>query len=171
MPTTPPPAPSGTAVVSSCRVLYRPIPEFPDYYAGTDGSIVSAKLGRALKPTPNVRSGYLYVYLYGVDGKRKNCAVHTLIARTYLGPRPVGLQTLHADGDKANCALSNLGYGTPSQNVKDQVAHGTHACANKTECPQGHEYTPENVKLYQGRRYCRQCHRDNDRQRRSKVVQ
>ncbi len=29
----------------------------------------------------------------------------------------------------------------------------------KTHCPQGHEYTALNVRLYRGRRYCRECGR------------
>lgn len=37
----------------------------------------------------------------------------------------------------------------------------------KTHCPQRHEYTPENTKLYQGRRYCRECHRIDARRRRA----
>ena len=29
--------------------------------------------------------------------------------------------------------------------------------ANKTHCPQGHEYNNQNVYWYQNRRYCREC--------------
>lgn len=31
------------------------------------------------------------------------------------------------------------------------------APANRTHCPSGHEYTPENTYLYDGRRFCRAC--------------
>ena len=33
----------------------------------------------------------------------------------------------------------------------------------KTHCPKGHEYTPENTKMLKGRRYCRTCLRDYQR--------
>ncbi|MEV7364236.1 hypothetical protein [Streptomyces sp. NPDC091299] len=39
---------------------------------------------------------------------------------------------------------------------------------NKTHCPQGHEYTPENtkrVKSHPNARYCRECHRISERAR------
>lgn len=34
----------------------------------------------------------------------------------------------------------------------------------KTHCVNGHEFTPENVRMYQGRRYCRECARFHGRQ-------
>lgn len=30
-------------------------------------------------------------------------------------------------------------------------------CIARTHCPSGHEYSAENTRLYQGRRYCRAC--------------
>lgn len=39
---------------------------------------------------------------------------------------------------------------------------------DKTHCPQGHEYTPENTKRIPSRpnaRYCRECHRISERER------
>lgn len=37
----------------------------------------------------------------------------------------------------------------------------------RTHCPQGHEYTIDNTKVYKGMRYCRACDRDRARQRRA----
>lgn len=31
----------------------------------------------------------------------------------------------------------------------------------KTHCRREHEYTPENTRIYQGRRYCKACHAEN----------
>lgn len=35
-----------------------------------------------------------------------------------------------------------------------------------THCPKGHEYTPENTRLHHGRRECRECTRERDKNRR-----
>lgn len=35
----------------------------------------------------------------------------------------------------------------------------------RTHCPSGHEYTPENTRVYQGRRYCEECRRIRQRRR------
>jgi hypothetical protein len=35
----------------------------------------------------------------------------------------------------------------------------------KTHCYMGHAYTPENTRLYKGRRACKVCRRFNDRLR------
>ena len=62
------------------------------------------------------------------------------------------------DGDKHNNVPTNLCYGTHGENEADKVRHGTHRNGNKTHCPQGHEYTPENTYIYpSGARGCQAC--------------
>ncbi len=39
------------------------------------------------------------------------------------------------------------------------VYHG-----DKTHCPAGHPYSAENTRLYQGRRYCKECSRRHGRE-------
>ena len=53
----------------------------------------------------------------------------------------------HRDGDRTHNAVSNLYYGSRSQNELDKVKHGTHQNASKTRCKNGHEFTPENTRL------------------------
>lgn len=65
--------------------------------------------------------GYPWVNL------RRGCqrAVHGLVAEAFLGPTPEGMEVRHLDGNKRNAALSNLAYGTRSENYEDRERHGT----------------------------------------------
>lgn len=129
-----------------------------------DSTIVSGRLGRALKQSVNKtgRWRYPYVTMRDADGVQKKRAVHLVMMAAFMGPRPDGLETLHANGNPEDSSLLNLSYGTSTQNHLDMVAHGTHFWANKTECPQGHEYTPDNIYSIihaNGRpsRHCKTC--------------
>lgn len=35
------------------------------------------------------------------------------------------MEVAHKDGDKTNCAISNLRYDTPTGNAADKIVHGT----------------------------------------------
>lgn len=86
--------------------------------------------------------------------------IHTLVALAFFGPRPEGMEVRHLDGDPENNAVSNLAYGTSTENKLDCVRHGTHHWANKTHCPRNHPYDDENTRMYQGRRFCKACARE-----------
>lgn len=93
-------------------------------------------------------------------GKQDTREVHKLVALAFLGPRLPGMEVRHLDGDSANCTLANLKYGTRSENMFDQVRHGTHANGRRTHCAHGHEFTRENTRVTPSRpnaRYCRTC--------------
>lgn len=121
--------------------------------------------GRTLKPYPMPR-GYLMVNLW-LDNTQRIWLVHRLVLLVFVGPAPEGMEGLHRDGDNTNNNLSNLRWGTHSENQLDQVAHGTHVNASKDACPSGHEYTEANTYIYPGRphRGCRTCRRAHARNR------
>lgn len=53
---------------------------------------------------------------------RNICAtLHSLVMLTFVGPRPMGFIIRHLDDDKTNNKLSNLRYGTYSENAIDAV--------------------------------------------------
>lgn len=110
---------------------------------------------RMLKQPPD-RSGYPHVNLWK-DGKPESHYVHHLVLAAHVGPCPDGMERRHLDGDPGNSALSNLAYGTSSENNLDQVRHGRHPNASKTHCKWGHEFTPENTYTSAGFRQCREC--------------
>ena len=117
--------------------------------------------GRILKLQEAKRGGYPAVSM-SRNSIGRTFKVHVLVARAFLGPKPDGMEVLHADDDKTNNAVTNLRYGTRSENLDDRVRNGIHHNSAKTHCIHGHEYTPENtvtIKKANGRtqRACRAC--------------
>lgn len=116
-----------------------------------------------------LRRGHCTVYLRGgIRANDRRALVHRLVLESFVGPCPEGWECCHNDGDPTNNRLENLRWDTRSNNGHDRVRHGNHLYANKTHCPQGHEYTEANISWYRGRRNCRICHnqRSNERYRR-----
>ena len=125
----------------------------------SDGQVHRRK-GKLLR-TPLNQRGYQVVNLC-IQGKCQIRTVHSLIAETFIGTRPEGMEVCHNDGIKTNNRVDNLRYGTSSENMLDNVRHGTHYSAAKTRCPLGHELFAENIppsiaKL--GKRTCLACNR------------
>ena len=115
--------------------------------------------GKILRTPLLQQTGYPFVKLSN-QGKNQVRTVHSLVAETFIGTRPDGMEVCHNDGDRANNHLDNLRYDTPSENELDKLRHGTHTNAAKTHCPLGHELFAENIppsiaKL--GRRQCLAC--------------
>lgn len=123
--------------------------------------------GRVLQPWAMPR-GYLVVNLW-FDNKQQPSLVHRLVLSAFIGPAPEGTEGRHGDGNPANNNLTNLSWGTHSENQLDQVAHGTHVNASKEACPAGHPYTEANTYVYPGRphRGCRTCRRAHSLKKRA----
>jgi len=143
----------------------------PGYEASSDGRVRSVDRhvpyadgrkpkffpGRELKPW-SVR-GYQAVWTTRSVERRKTY-VHTLVCEAFHGPRPApDWDVRHLNGDKLDNRPENLAWGTHAENLRDKKRHGTDHNSNKTHCPQGHPYSPENT-FHDGRgRKCRECHR------------
>lgn len=67
--------------------------------------------------------GYLQVNLW-IDRGHVPRKVHHLVLGAFVGPRPDGHETNHKNGRKADNALTNLEYVTPSANVRHANAMG-----------------------------------------------
>ncbi|KOF56637.1 MULTISPECIES: NUMOD4 motif-containing HNH endonuclease [Clostridium] len=77
--------------------------------------------GKILKPGRYNQDGRVSVVLgHGANGS----PVHHLIALTFLGDRPKGYDVRHLDGNPQNNKLSNLAYGTRTQNILDVYRQG-----------------------------------------------
>jgi hypothetical protein len=117
------------------EMTWEPIPGWPRYDINLYGVVKSADMhvrakngglairkGRILRQVIKA-NGYAYVTLTSTN-KRAQLTVHSLVARTFIGPRPVGMNVLHTDGDKTNNYWKNLRYATQAENHADTLVHG-----------------------------------------------
>ncbi len=115
---------------------YRPIPDFPGYVAGTDGSIWTCKerggprqwrLGsRWVRMVPSLsKVGYQRVFLSNPDAKRRLFGVHRLILLAFVGPQPEAHVCRHLNSIRTDNRLENLQWSTQSENLSDRLANGT----------------------------------------------
>lgn len=93
------------------------------------------------------------------DGKRiEYHAVHILIARSFLGPRPIGGEVNHLDGNKLNNAISNLEWTTRRGNAAHAYAIGLMVGRKPTHCKRGHLFVDSNIiRWWTGRYHVRRC--------------
>jgi hypothetical protein len=77
---------------------------------------------KILKATQN-STGRLTVPLYR-GAMRTSGLVHRLVAITFLGDSPKGMEACHNDGNHLNNHVDNLRWGTRSDNMRDKVEHG-----------------------------------------------
>lgn len=79
--------------------------------------------GRIRKAT--VKGHYFQVCLNG-NGKKRDAAVHVLVAETFIGPRPDGQVVCHGPGGKLDNRAANLSYDTQVKNCgPDRYRDGT----------------------------------------------
>jgi len=109
------------------------------------------------------RQGTLAVDL----GRGNRFRVSHLVLETFVEPRPEGMVARHWDDDASNNRVSNLVWGTYSENMYDAVRTGHHWQVGKTRCPKDH---PLDGVYYRSdgtvrQRYCKTCKRDQKRER------
>lgn len=153
-------------------MMWYEIPTWPGYRASLRGEILSVK-GDEPRILKWECSGHYARVVLRRDGKSVTQYVHRLIALTFLGECPEGLQVCHGPGGNFDNRVSNLRYDTPSNNILDQVANGTHFEAARTKCDKGHDFTPDNIYWRSGRngktyRKCKRCQLDATKRWRQK---
>lgn len=115
------------------HVRIAPVPGFDGYFAVSNGTILSAwERGRWRRPsgtlrrlaTPLDNHGYPQVNLTNMmSGQKRHFRLHRVILLAFVGPLPEGQETRHLNGDRTDCRLENLAYGTPTENMADMIRH------------------------------------------------
>lgn len=159
---------------------WKAIPGYEGYYEVSDTGMVRS-LDRTITgpggfpkrlkgkelAAPIHRTGYRRVNL-AKEGKQGTYCVHQLVMLAFVGPKPYGYDTCHADGNPANNNLSNLRYDTKRENQIDRIKHGRHDKRNRTHCPRGHLLGGVNNVVNEekrGHRSCLACSRARNRKR------
>lgn len=119
------------------------------YFVSSMGRVWATKGGKGtrvgLRTITTNGDGYLTVGIAFDDGTTSTQYVHDLVAEAFIGPKPEGQQVRHLDDVKAHCWLSNLTFGTVSDNLRDAVDNGLHFFARRETCKWGHLYTASNT--------------------------
>lgn len=88
---------------------------------------------------------------------------HRVAWEIYRGPIPNGLCVLHRCDIPACCNPEHLFLGTKADNNADMIAKGRARQgvrqSQKTHCVHGHPLSGENLRIHDGRRFCRTCAR------------
>jgi DNA-binding NarL/FixJ family response regulator len=78
--------------------------------------------------------GYPFVKIVLSNRRRIHKYVHQLVAVAFIGRCPDGMEIRHRDGNKLNCRVDNLVYGTRAQNNADKKIHGTQPMGEQVYC-------------------------------------
>lgn len=112
---------------------------YPGYFLTEDGRVFSDwALRNQFRPRRRLESarellgtigknGYRVITLIDMAGKQLKQYVHILVAEAFKGSRPEWAEEVrHFDGNKQNCAATNLLWGTCKENAADRLRHGHH---------------------------------------------
>jgi hypothetical protein len=121
--------------LNTLEEIWKPIHDFPGYDISDHGRVRSywKKQGRnrsSLDNTPQKvfnPGGKRYPHVTLTRDGQKFCFnIHRLVLLVFVGQAPPDNECRHLDGNSYRPELTNLKWGTRSENARDKVKHGTH---------------------------------------------
>lgn len=100
-----------------------------------------------LWPGEQTDNGYGRAWFAG-----QRSTAHRIAYEVVRGPIPLGSRIDHLCRQRLCVNPFHLEPVSHRENCQ-------RAAAFKTHCPRGHAYAGDNLRVYQGRRFCRACHR------------
>ena len=95
------------------------------YEVSDAGTVRMIGKTEARKPSVTPKGYGLIVTWNPAKKKYVGTYVHLMVLSAFVGPRPVGMQGSHLNGDNGDNRLANLAYETPTANHARKRAHGT----------------------------------------------
>lgn len=96
-------------------------------------------------------------------GRIYSASAHRRCYQMLIGDIPDGLCLDHLCRNRRCISPWHLEPVTLAENIR----RGAHAW-ERTHCPQGHEFTPENTRIYKGSKFCIECNREAGRRYRER---
>jgi hypothetical protein len=111
------------ALADRCEEASRP---FGDFYAVTeDGEVWSIATGRWVRLKPRLTERGYGVLSLTVSGQRKDVRLNRVICEAWHGPAPFPEAVArHLDDDRSNNVVTNICWGSQSDNVHDAMRNG-----------------------------------------------
>lgn len=143
---------------------WRPVVGYEGLYEVSDlGRVKRVAAGQGA--TPGIRkqsthpSGYKQVSLSKGNRQRTHKA-HRLVLEAFVGPRPEGMESCHANDIPGDNRLENLRWGTRRENLLERDTNGKPRSPERprASCRQGHAYPAEPRRDYNGYRVCEPCY-------------
>lgn len=103
--------------------------------------------------------GYGQAYRQLQKGVKNTKLAHRLVYMLLRGPIPPGLFACHHCDNPPCVNPDHIFLGDFTANSRDCVRKKRHMNSKKTHCKHGHEFTPENTRIWRktGRRFCKMC--------------
>jgi hypothetical protein len=142
---------------------WREVPGWPEYEISNKARGRRKSTLRILKPQYRNKGPRYGYFNLSSNGVLKAKYIHRLVAMAFI-PNPNNLPlVLHGVKGVSDNTVTNLRWGTNSDNMRDRVRDGTCLESSKSHCPRGHEYTPDNIywnNAEHTHRKCKICHNE-----------